>query len=112
MSATSPLIAEELGRQAPFRPRGAPNGAPGPLGRGHGRDPDLGRRVERGTDPARHRPGAGLATAAGGYIRALQWSLLPFLLYLVLRSFLAALERPGWPLLISLLALPVNLGAA
>src|SRR3954454_23593044 len=36
-----------------------------------------------------------LAAAAGDYVRALQWSLLPFLFYLVLRSFLAALERPG-----------------
>lgn len=53
-----------------------------------------------------------LARDAGDYMRALQWSLLPFLLYLVLRSFLAALERPGWPLLISLLAVPVNLGVA
>ncbi|MCG7393620.1 MATE family efflux transporter [Microvirga sp. ACRRW] len=53
-----------------------------------------------------------LAHEAGQYIRALQWSLLPFLLYLVLRSFLAALERPGWPLIIVLIAVPVNLGAA
>jgi MATE family multidrug resistance protein len=53
-----------------------------------------------------------LAQQAGDYMRALQWSLLPFLLYLVLRSFLAALERPGWPLVIGLLAVPVNFGAA
>ncbi len=53
-----------------------------------------------------------LARDAGDYMRALQWSLLPFLLYLVLRSFLAALERPGWPLVIGLIAVPVNLGAA
>jgi MATE family multidrug resistance protein len=53
-----------------------------------------------------------LAREAGQYIRALQWSLLPFLFYLVLRSFLAALERPGWPLVIGILALPVNVGAA
>jgi MATE family multidrug resistance protein len=53
-----------------------------------------------------------LARAAGEYIRALQWSLLPFLFYLVLRSFLAALERPGWALVMGLLALPVNIGAA
>ena len=33
-----------------------------------------------------------------------KWSLLPFLLFLVLRSFLAALERPGWALFIGLLA--------
>ncbi|WP_457089306.1 MATE family efflux transporter [Microvirga sp. P5_D2] len=61
--------------------------------------------LKMGQEPA-------LAKDAGDYMRALQWSLLPFLLYLVLRSFLAALERPGWPLLISLLAVPVNLGAA
>lgn len=54
----------------------------------------------------------GLAAAAGGFIRALQSSLLPFLFYLVLRSFMAALERPRWGLVISLLALPVNVAAA
>jgi multidrug resistance protein, MATE family len=54
----------------------------------------------------------GLAHNAGAYIRALQWSLLPLLLFLVLRSFLAALERPGWALFIGLLAIPVNFGAA
>jgi MATE family multidrug resistance protein len=45
-------------------------------------------------------------------MRALQWSLLPFLWYLVLRSFLAALERPGWALVIGVLAIPVNFLAA
>lgn len=54
----------------------------------------------------------GLAHAAGDYIRALQWSLLPFLFSLVLRSFLSALERPGWALLIGALGVPVNLVAA
>lgn len=53
-----------------------------------------------------------LAHNAGQYMRALQWSLLPFLFFLVLRSFLAALERPGWALFIGLLAIPVNFGAA
>ncbi|MCC2650248.1 MAG: family efflux transporter [Microvirga sp.] len=53
-----------------------------------------------------------LAENAGQYMRALQWSLLPFLFFLVLRSFLAALERPGWALFIGLLAIPVNFGAA
>jgi len=53
-----------------------------------------------------------LSKAAGNYVRALQWSLLPFLFYLVLRSFLAALERPGWGLVVSAIALPVNIGAA
>ncbi|CAH1656327.1 putative multidrug resistance protein NorM [Hyphomicrobiales bacterium] len=49
-----------------------------------------------------------LAAAAGGYLRTLQWSILPFLLYLVLRSFVAALERPLWPLLIGLFAIVFN----
>jgi MATE family multidrug resistance protein len=53
-----------------------------------------------------------LAHNAGQYMRALQWSLLPFLLFLVLRSFLSALERPGWALVIGLLTIPVNFGAA
>ncbi|MBM6593483.1 MATE family efflux transporter [Microvirga pudoricolor] len=53
-----------------------------------------------------------LARDAGHYIRALQWSVLPFLIYLVLRSYLAALERPGWALLISILGIPVNFGVA
>lgn len=53
-----------------------------------------------------------LAHAAGSYIRALQWSLLPFLFALVLRSFLSAVERPGWALVIGILAVPVNFGAA
>ena len=53
-----------------------------------------------------------LAREAGRYVRALQWSMLPFLSYLVLRSYLAALERPRWGLVLGLLAIPVNLGAA
>jgi MATE family multidrug resistance protein len=54
----------------------------------------------------------GLSREAGQYMRALQWSMLPFLGYLVLRSYLAALERPGWGLVLGLVAVPINLGAA
>jgi MATE family multidrug resistance protein len=54
-----------------------------------------------GQDPA-------LAAAAGAYLRALQWGLLPFLGFQVLRFFLSALERPGWALAVMLAALPVN----
>ena len=43
-----------------------------------------------------------LAADAAGFVRALQWGFLPALLFLVLRSFVAALERPIWSLLISL----------
>jgi MATE family multidrug resistance protein len=39
-----------------------------------------------------------LAKIAAGYVRALQWAALPFYWYIVLRSFVSALERPGWAL--------------
>lgn len=58
-----------------------------------------------GQDPA-------LARASGRYMHALQWTLLPFLLSVVLRSFLSALERPGWTLVAGLAAVPVNVGLA
>lgn len=54
----------------------------------------------------------GLAAEAGAYLRTLQWGLLPFLGFAVLRAFLAALERPGWGLAIGLAAIPVNVGLA
>lgn len=41
-----------------------------------------------------------LAAMAGSYVRALQWAVLPFYGYIVLRSFISALERPGWALVI------------
>ncbi len=37
-----------------------------------------------------------LAAAAAGYLHALQWALLPALLYLVLRSFCAVMGHPRW----------------
>ncbi|WP_312797969.1 MATE family efflux transporter [Tianweitania sp.] len=43
---------------------------------------------------------AKLAADAGSYVRALQWATLPFHAYLVLRSFISALERPGWALVV------------
>jgi MATE family multidrug resistance protein len=112
MSATSPLIAEELGRR-----RHSVREVRRTVRQGFWAAITVavpiwivswnGERLllAMGQEP-------GLAQVAGDYMRALQWSLLPFLLYLVLRSFLAALERPGWPLVIGLLAVPVNLGAA
>jgi MATE family multidrug resistance protein len=39
-----------------------------------------------------------LAKSAADYVQALQWSLLPFFFFLVLRSFVSALERPLWAL--------------
>ncbi|HLR29248.1 MAG TPA: MATE family efflux transporter [Paenalcaligenes sp.] len=42
------------------------------------------------------------------YMHTLQWGLLPYLLYIVLRSFLAALERPLWTFLIACLGILFN----
>ena len=49
-----------------------------------------------------------LAAAAASYTRALQWALLPSFLYVVLRTFISALERPRWALAIGALAVPFN----
>ncbi len=49
-----------------------------------------------------------LTPVAMEYVRSMQWSILPFLWYIVLRSFLAAKERPGWSLLFGLLSIPLN----
>lgn len=45
-------------------------------------------------------------------MRTLQWALLPYLGYIVLRSFLAALEKPLWTLLIAMMAIAFNALAA
>jgi MATE family multidrug resistance protein len=49
-----------------------------------------------------------LAAAAGLYMRALQWSLLPFLFYIVARALISAMERPMSAMWIGLLAIVVN----
>ncbi|MEO5326220.1 MATE family efflux transporter [Mesorhizobium sp. CC13] len=49
-----------------------------------------------------------LAEQAGIYVRHLQWAVLPFYGYIVLRSFISALERPGWALAIMAVAVVVN----
>ncbi len=49
-----------------------------------------------------------LAAQAGAYVRCLQWAVLPFYGYVVLRSFVSALERPGWALFITALAVTLN----
>ncbi len=51
-----------------------------------------------------------LAVEAAGYLHVLQWSLLPVLVYLVLRSTLAALGSPRWAVLTGLGAVAVNAG--
>ncbi len=56
-----------------------------------------------GQDPA-------LSVAAAGYMHAVQWSFLPAMVYLVLRSMLAAVERPSWAVITGAAAIGVNVG--
>ncbi len=49
-----------------------------------------------------------LSAVAGSYVRALQWAVLPFYGYIVLRSFISALERPGWALVVVFCAVAFN----
>jgi MATE family multidrug resistance protein len=49
-----------------------------------------------------------LAEGAQQMVRALQWGLLPALLYLVLRTFVATLERPIWALIVVAAAVLFN----
>lgn len=53
-----------------------------------------------------------LARQAGHYMHTLQWSVLPFFFYLVLRSFISALQRPQWGLVIGVGGVVVNAFAA
>src|SRR3569623_1676791 len=52
-----------------------------------------------------------LAAEAAVFMHHLQWGLLPSLGYIVLRSFVAALERPVWALVITGMALVFNIAA-
>ena len=54
-----------------------------------------------GQDPA-------LAHQAAGFVRAIEWGFIPALFYLVLRSYVAALEQPAWALLIGLFGVVFN----
>jgi MATE family multidrug resistance protein len=49
-----------------------------------------------------------LSAGAGSLMHGLQWALLPFLIFFVLRNFLGALERPAWGVVIVIAAIPVN----
>ena len=50
------------------------------------------------------------ALAAGGetFVRAMMWGMLPALWYLVLRSFVSALEQPAWSLVVGLAGVAFN----
>ncbi|MBE7184287.1 MAG: MATE family efflux transporter [Methylobacterium mesophilicum] len=49
-----------------------------------------------------------LAAMAGQYMSTLQWGILPFFGFVVLRSFVSALERPGWALAVMVVAVVFN----
>lgn len=49
-----------------------------------------------------------LAREAAKFVRAVEWGLLPFLLFVVLRSFVSALERANWVLAIGAAAVLFN----
>ena len=52
----------------------------------------------------------GLAEGAATFLRGYMWSMLPFLAFQAMRNFVAALERPGWVLVISLAGIVLNAG--
>ncbi|HEY0446732.1 MAG TPA: MATE family efflux transporter [Allosphingosinicella sp.] len=54
-----------------------------------------------GQDPA-------LSASGATFVRALMWGALPYFLYLVLRSFISALEKPIWALAIGVAAVVFN----
>jgi MATE family multidrug resistance protein len=49
-----------------------------------------------------------LARDAEVFIHGYMWSMLPFLAFQAMRNFVAALERPGWVLAISLTGIALN----
>ena len=49
-----------------------------------------------------------LARDAETFIHGYMWSMLPFLAFQAMRNFVAALERPGWVLAISLTGIALN----
>ncbi|MEZ5710670.1 MAG: MATE family efflux transporter [Blastomonas sp.] len=51
---------------------------------------------------------ANLSHMAGQFIRIAMWGLLPFLVQIVLRYYVSALERPLWGVFITLLGVVVN----
>ena len=49
-----------------------------------------------------------LARDAGIFLRGYMWTVFPWLLFQAMRNFVAALERPGWILVISAAGVPAN----
>ena len=49
-----------------------------------------------------------LAKGAGIFVRAYMWSILPFIGFMVLRNFVAALEKPVWATVVAVGAVVLN----
>lgn len=49
-----------------------------------------------------------LSADAARLMRGLQWALLPYLWFMVLRNYVSALERPLWGVIVTAAALPLN----
>jgi MATE family multidrug resistance protein len=54
-----------------------------------------------GQDPA-------LSDAAARYVRVMMWGLFPFLIFMVLRYYVAALERPIWGVIVTVIGVAFN----
>lgn len=53
-----------------------------------------------------------IVPAAASFVRGLMWAALPVFWFIVLRSFLSAMERPLWPLIAGVIGLPIDAGLA
>ncbi len=51
-----------------------------------------------------------LAASASLFLKGYMWSMMPFLIFQAMRHFFAALERPGWILAVSAVAVVMNAG--
>jgi len=49
-----------------------------------------------------------LSAAAAHLVRTMQWALLPYLVFLTLRNYVSALERPLWGVIVTLATVPIN----
>jgi MATE family multidrug resistance protein len=111
LNALSPMIARDIGRN-PHEIFGVRATVRQGLWSAAGMAPPL-WLVLWWSDPLLEAMGqnAALSAMAETYVHVLQWALLPAWGYLVLRSFISALERPVWSFLIGIAAVGMNAAA-
>ena len=79
--------------------RGPPHRSPGPVERDRDRHSRLGRFSGLpGRSISRSARSPTSRRSAARYMATLQWSFLPFIAYIAMRNFIAAVERPLWGL--------------